>query len=275
MGPGEFASASDFGPEVGYRRYVGPAGDYDLMSGLQFSVLYLLGLREHHRLLDIGCGSLRGGRLFIPYLEPGRYVGVEPNEWLIKEGIAENIGEGLVELKRPQFIIASDFAFEHAGLNFDFLLAQSILSHTYEDLTLHVLRKSREVMADGATFVGTFIWRRPMFGQWVKTPGGDASTGWTYPHVVAYTPRSMERVLQAADLTGRVLPLAHPRQTWFAAVRRSEAERLDELVHKARSALRAPTFLQLVKKRSKRLAYLQVKKLRSARAARAATPTQL
>src|SRR5689334_7701637 len=84
-----------------YRAYVGPPSDYDLIGGLQFTLLFQAGLREHHRLLDIGCGSLRGGRLFIPYLLPGRYTGVEPNEWLVRDGIASELGEAILEIKRP------------------------------------------------------------------------------------------------------------------------------------------------------------------------------
>lgn len=63
-----------------YREYVGPETEYDLIGAMQFRLLSTLGLRENHKLLDFGCGSLRAGRLFIPYLNPGNYTGVEPNE---------------------------------------------------------------------------------------------------------------------------------------------------------------------------------------------------
>ncbi len=43
-----------------YMAYVGPADQYDLMSATQFRLLTTLGLRSFHRLLDFGCGSLRG-----------------------------------------------------------------------------------------------------------------------------------------------------------------------------------------------------------------------
>lgn len=46
-----------------YRAYVGKAEHYDLLSSLQFSLLSVVGLRDFHYLLDVGCGSLRGGRL--------------------------------------------------------------------------------------------------------------------------------------------------------------------------------------------------------------------
>jgi hypothetical protein len=58
--------------------YVGPPTQYDAMAATQFRLLTTLGLREHHRLLDFGGGSLRAGRLLIPYLQPGNYYGIEP-----------------------------------------------------------------------------------------------------------------------------------------------------------------------------------------------------
>ena len=85
--------------DLRYRAYVGPADKYDLISGNQFNLLLTLGLRDTHYLLDIGCGSLAGGRLFIPFLLPGRYYGIEPNQWLIQEGIKKIIKVGVLQPK--------------------------------------------------------------------------------------------------------------------------------------------------------------------------------
>ena len=74
-----------------YRAFVGSSWLYDLVAATQFNLLTALGLREYHYLLDIGCGSLRGGRLFIPYLLPNRYFGIEPESWLIEESIANEM----------------------------------------------------------------------------------------------------------------------------------------------------------------------------------------
>jgi hypothetical protein len=86
-----------------YRAYVGPPEDYDLIAAMAFNLVTTLGLRQHHSLLDLGCGSLRIRRLLIPYLNRGKYFGVEPNEWLVEEGIKREIGEALLEIKRPTF----------------------------------------------------------------------------------------------------------------------------------------------------------------------------
>src|SRR6187551_1973535 len=118
-----------------YRAYVGPPEDYDLIAAMAFNLLTTLGLRQHHSLLDIGCGSLRIGRLLIPYLNRGKYFGVEPNKWLVEEGIRRELGETLVQIKRLTFFF-SDLpdTIEQAETAFDFALAQSIFSHCGLDL---------------------------------------------------------------------------------------------------------------------------------------------
>jgi len=116
-----------------YRGIVG--GHYDLGGALQFNILTLaLGLREHHYLLDIGCGSLRSGRLFIPYLDPGHYYCIEPETWKIDEGMDNELGWDIEDVKKPVFSANEDFrlsTFHNPPdyLLFDYLLAASIFTH--------------------------------------------------------------------------------------------------------------------------------------------------
>ena len=71
--------------------------DYDRISGphadMGTPALDRLELDGDERVLDIGCGSLRAGRLFIPYLLPGHYYGLEPEKWVVDEAIKNEIGE--------------------------------------------------------------------------------------------------------------------------------------------------------------------------------------
>src|SRR5215813_10702449 len=118
-----------------YRAYVGPPEDYDLVAAMAFNLLTTLGLRQNHSLLDLGCGSLRIGRLLIPYLNRGKYFGLEPNEWLVDEGIRRELGETLVQIKRPTFFFSdSPDIIAQAKTAFDCALAQSIFSHCGLDL---------------------------------------------------------------------------------------------------------------------------------------------
>src|SRR5438477_11789858 len=84
-----------------YRACVGPSEDYDLIAAMAFNLLTTLGLRQHHSLLDVGCGSLRIGRLLIPYLNRGKYFGIEPAEWLVAEGIKDELSETVIHTKPP------------------------------------------------------------------------------------------------------------------------------------------------------------------------------
>lgn len=189
-----------------YRAYVGPPEHYDLIAGLQFTLLFKAGLRETHKLLDLGCGSLRGGRLFIPYLRPGHYFGVEPNEWLVREGIARELGTDMVRLKRPTFSTIADFDLAQLGERFDFVLAQSIFSHTFGDLAQRGLSGVRDCLAEGGVLLATFFERE-------HTAEG---SGWQYPSNVPYTWDAFSAVAAQAGIAVHRLEWPHPRQTWFA-----------------------------------------------------------
>jgi len=193
-----------------YRAYVGPPEDYDLIAAMTFNLLTTLGLRQHHWLLDIGCGSLRIGRLLIPYLNQGKYFGVEPNKWLVDEGIRRELGETLVQIKRPTFFFSdSPDSIAQAKIAFDFALAQSIFSHCGLDLIKGWLSAISRSLAQDGVLVATFL-----IGE-----QDSSRTGWIYPECVNYRPATLERVAEDVNLRFEIIDWKHPRQTWalFAA----------------------------------------------------------
>ncbi len=198
------------GPSSRHRAYVGPGERYDLVGAMQFALLYALGLREHHTLLDFGCGSLRAGRLFIPYLGRGRYHGVEPNQWLLEAAVEHEIGRDLVALKGPHFHMRDDFRADRCGTDFDFILAQSIFSHTGLDLMTTGLTGFREALDPSGLVAATFI-----HADEASAPEPPTS-GWIYPGVACYTAERLQQVFQQIGLHGRPIPWFHPnRQTWY------------------------------------------------------------
>jgi len=193
-----------------YRAYVVPPKDYDLIAAMTFNLLTTLGLRQHHSLLDIGCGSLRIGRLLIPYLNRGKYFGIEPNEWLVDEGIRRELGETLVQIKRPTFFF-SDLpdTIVQAKVAFDFAVAQSVFSHCGFDLIKGWLSAISCSMAEHGALVATFL-----IGE-----EDSLRTGWIYPECVNYRPITLKRAAEDVNLRFEILDWKHPRQTWalFAA----------------------------------------------------------
>jgi len=193
-----------------YRAYVGPPEDYDLIAAMAFNLLTTLGLRQHHSLLDIGCGSLRIARLLIPYLNRRKYFGVEPNKWLVDEGIRRELGDTLIQIKRPTFFFSdSPDSISEAKIFFDFALAQSIFSHCGLDLIEGWLSTISHSLIQKGVLLATFL-----IGA-----EDSARTGWIYPDCVNYRPATLERVAKDVNLRFEILDWKHPRQTWalFAA----------------------------------------------------------
>jgi len=202
-----------------HRAYVGPPRDYDLIAALTAGLLFAAGLRETHSLVDVGCGSLRVGRLLIPYLREGNYYGIEPERRLVEEGIEKELGRGVIELKRPSFRYVSDFSLSGFEVPFDFVMAQSVFSHTYPDLFAEGLRGIAQALAPDGLLFATFV-----AGE--ETPKG---SGWRYPENVPYRWPEVRRLAREAGLVARRLRWPHPRQRWFVAGRPSASDEVVRL----------------------------------------------
>jgi SAM-dependent methyltransferase len=206
-----------------YRAYVGPFEQYDVMGATQFALLYALGIRQHHRLLDIGCGSLRAGRLFITYLEPGNYTGVEPNTWLIDEAIEHQVGRDLIRIKAPMFSTTDSFDFSGLG-TFDIVVAQSIASHAGPGLVPTMLASIRSALEPRGIAAVTFIHADPDDHEVVHVEPGDGEwPAWLYPGCFSYRREVVESFIATAGLTGFAIAWHHPRQTWWLLARDRDA----------------------------------------------------
>lgn len=189
-----------------YRAYVGPPADYDLVSAMTFGLLTACGLRQHHTLLDVGCGSLRLGRLLIPYLNPAKYIGLEPNKWLIDDGLRYEVGASLADIRQPQFIYDTSLASLSPETRIDYAVAQSIFSHTAPDLLAQWVREISGFLSPAGILLATVI------------PGESDFTGegWIYPECVEYRIESVAAVAAEHGLAFQVLDWFHPRQVWCA-----------------------------------------------------------
>lgn len=199
-----------------YRAFVGPPGRYDFIGASQFALLFMLGMREHHRLLDFGCGSLRLGRLAIPYLRPDCYFGVDPEAWLIDEGFERELGHDALRVKRPKFDHNADCRVDMFGQAFDFIIAQSVFSHTGQDMARKALTAMAGSLAPNGLIVANW-----MVGPEVEDfhPEGHE---WMYPQCIQFEADRIEALARDAGLVMRATPWPHPLLTWYVFARTEE-----------------------------------------------------
>jgi hypothetical protein len=87
------------------------------------------GIIPSSKVLDIGCGCLRGGYWLIHFLDEGCYFGIEPNVEMVNGGVKILLEPGLADLKKPKFDHNDVFDFKVFGEKFDFFVARSIWTH--------------------------------------------------------------------------------------------------------------------------------------------------
>jgi len=193
-----------------YRAYVGPPRRFDFMSSTQFALLHALGMREEDKILDVGCGSLRLGRLLIPFLRPSGYFGIDPNAWLIEEGLCNEIGLEATRIKTPSFASNAEFDFTEFGQSFNFIIAQSIATHTGPDLLTKLIAGAAATLSVSGVFLFSYI----------RGGTGDAvPEGWHYPQCVEYPEENILKRLRQAGLIGKPIPWFHPAASWILAAR--------------------------------------------------------
>lgn len=141
--------------QLGHREYVG--GLWGELGRLQLDFMVDQGLLPSHCFLDVGCGALRGGVLFISYLDPGNYLGIDKEPGLIRAGIEHELGREVYELKRPELVVSAAFEFESFSRKPRFSLAQSLFTHfNQQDLGL-CLTRLRSFVEPGHTHFATFF----------------------------------------------------------------------------------------------------------------------
>ena len=115
------------------------------------------GLKPTDNLLDIGCGSLRVGKHLIPFLDDGKYCGVEPEQKYLNDGLKWEVSESMLKLKKPSFIYNHDFDFTFFNRKFDFVLASSVFIHCSPNQFVDCLKSLKIHLSKEGCFIVSFI----------------------------------------------------------------------------------------------------------------------
>jgi len=148
---------------------VGPANLWKMKREFQERFLKEKGLRPQHRLLDVGCGTLRGGLPLIDYLDNGHYTGIDVRKQAIEEGKIEVKKAGL-ESKNPALIQFSSFEEIRTTDEFDFVWAFAVLFHLEDDIFRDCIAfVGKRLNSEGRFFANVNLGQRPQ-GKWREFP---------------------------------------------------------------------------------------------------------
>ena len=114
--------------DEGHRSVVG--GMWEVIGPLQRDFLVSQGLRPDHNLLDVGCGSLRGGVPLTGFLNANRYYGIDISKLLLDVGYEREIQRTELAAKLPRDHLFATDSFEVPfDATFDFGIAVSLFTH--------------------------------------------------------------------------------------------------------------------------------------------------
>jgi len=126
------------------------------LGHLQFDYLTGHGLQPGDRMLEIGCGTLRAGHLFIDYLSTGHYCGIDlsPDALLAAQRIVVEFG---LQAKMPHLTLVRglDLRFLPAG-HFTVVHAHNVFARSPVQKIGEGLAQVRRVMTRDAIFDFTF-----------------------------------------------------------------------------------------------------------------------
>lgn len=148
---------------------VGSASLWRMKRDFQFDFLKSAGLAPHHRLVDIGCGTLRGGIPLIRYLDPGHYYGIEARAEALAEARRELEEHDLLD-RHPKLIESRDLAGLSVPVAFDYAWAFSVLFHMPDEVLEGCIDfVGRQLVEGGSFYANVHIGaRRPR--RWKEFP---------------------------------------------------------------------------------------------------------
>jgi len=123
---------------------------------LQFDYATGHGIKPDMRMLEIGCGNLRAGRLFIDYLEPGNYYGIDISPDILLAA-QDTIAEYDLRAKFPHLTLVKDLRLHFLpAASFDFVHAHSVFSHSPIEIIDECFAHVGRIMAKDGFFDFTF-----------------------------------------------------------------------------------------------------------------------
>jgi SAM-dependent methyltransferase len=134
----------------------GPLAYFEPAGRLQLITLLREGIYPQSKVLDLGCGCLRGGYWLIHFLDSGCYFGIEPNAEMLQAGIDHLLEPAVLEKKCPCFDNNDHYDFSVFGAKFDAVVARSIWTHASKGQIAVMLDRFRASSSEDAFFLTSY-----------------------------------------------------------------------------------------------------------------------
>ena len=188
------------GAPEGRHGRVGVPHLWRMQRAFQIDFLQRMGLAKQHQLLDLGCGTLRGGLPLIGSLSAGNYTGIDVRAEIIEEARRELEEAGLEE-RYPRISLVDSLADLDLRDSFDFVWAFSVLMHLEDpELESALAFAARHLRADGVCYANVHLGDGRL-GAWAGFPVFARPLDW-------YRARAYEVGL-SADALGRLCAIGH------------------------------------------------------------------
>ena len=194
-------------------------GRWDETGRAQMAALRAEGLAPHHRLLDIGAGSLRLGCKAVPYLDAGHYWATDLSGPLMQRGYDLELAHK-DRLPPTHLIEDADFTFPGIPATIDYAIAFAVFTHLPAD---HLTR----ALTNLAVLFPTL--QRLLFTVFLAPNTDLATTQYRQPDGVVTHPNrapyhmladDVTRITQATGFAAQIRNTQLPRgQTLFVAQR--------------------------------------------------------
>jgi SAM-dependent methyltransferase len=195
----------------------GPVKDFERVGRLQLITLLRVGLYPQSKVLDIGCGCLRGGYWLIHFLASGHYCGIEPNRAMLEAGLRNLLEPDVLRTKEPRFDCNASFDASVFGEKFDFFLARSIWTHASKEQIAQMLDSFVLNSVEGAVFLTSYLRARwPVFpdymgDEWVGKSHQSSRRGLVFHRLDWIRTECHQRGLRVVELKTE----RYNRQVWL------------------------------------------------------------
>jgi SAM-dependent methyltransferase len=137
--------------------------NWEDVGRMQFEFLLREGLQPHHHLLDIGCGSFRGGRFVIDYLQEGHYFGIDREAQHLEAGMKHVLKPANLTAKKPNIRVVElsaepkDFREMLGHSRFDYIWIHAVFDHIPPDCIQRSLYDLAKVLGIPGRMYATFF----------------------------------------------------------------------------------------------------------------------